>query len=419
MVEKRLTLKKGEEAARFSTIVLIALAILKGLVSFASGSIALLAGTIDSFTDVFSSMAVWFGLSLAKRKPTERFPYGYYKAETFALLIVSLAFIASSILIISESFQKLFSPYIISFSALALAVAAISAVIYYLLGIYKTRVGRHIGSQALISEGSHSRIDVYTSVLVFAGVFLGIVGYPIGEAIIGLLIGFYVLFRGLMFGKDAALVLMDVSPSPQRIEEIKEVAESIHGVLGTHDIRLRKSGPAFFGEMHLELQEGLSLERAHAISEEVERKVKERFNDLELVTVHVGIAHKKTRRIAVPVAENKGLDSATSQHFGNAPFFAFIDVQENQIIGSHIKENEGAKVSKKKGIETANSLIAENVDAVIASGVGEGPFNTLGNRLVIIFHLPEPMTVREAIHLFNQNSLERMTAPTEKQEGIE
>jgi cation diffusion facilitator family transporter len=416
VVEKRVTLKKGEEAARLSAIVLIGLAVLKGMVSFASGSVALLAGTIDSFTDVFSSIAVWAGLSIAKKKPTERFPYGYYKAETFALLVVSLVFIASSILIMLESFQKLFVVYVISFSDLALAVAALSAVVYYLLAVYKTRVGRQIGSQALISEGLHSRIDVYASVLVFAGVFLGVVGHPVGESIIGFLIGAYVLSRGLMFGKDAAMVLMDVSPSPQRVKEMKEIAENVPGVQGTHNVRLRKSGPVFFGEMHVELQEGLSLERAHAISEEVERRIKERFSDLEIVTVHVGLAHKKTRRIAVPIVENKGLDSLTSQHFGSAPFFAFIDTQENQITRFYVKENEGAKQSQKKGLVAANLLIGENIDAIIAGGVGEGPFHTLGNNLVLIYALPRSLTIREAIRLLSQNLLDRMASPTKKHE---
>ena len=293
MNEKRIPLKKGEEAARLSTIILLTLGILKGIVSIASGSVALLAGTIDSFSDVFSSIAVWAGLNIAKKKPTERFPYGYYKAETFALLTVSLILMASSILIMLDSFQKFFEVYVISFSDLALAVSALSAVIYYLLAKYKTRIGRQIGSQALISEGLHSMVDVYTSVLVFVGVFLAVFGYPVGEALIGFMIGVYVLIRGLLFGKDAALVLMDVSPSPQRVKEMREIAESVPGVKGTHDIRLRKSGPVFFGEMHVELQEGLSLERAHVISEEVEARIKEHFKDLELVTVHVGLAHRK------------------------------------------------------------------------------------------------------------------------------
>ena len=416
MSENRISFRKGEKAAKLSTIVLLALGILKGIVAVVSGSVALLAGTIDSFSDVFSSIAVWAGLRIAKKKPTERFPYGYYKAETFALLTVSLILVASSILIMFESFQKFFEVYVISFSAIALVVAALSAIIYYLLAKYKGRVGRQIGSQALISEGLHSMIDVYTSLLVFVGVFLGVLGFQIGEALIGFVMGAYVLARGLWFGKDAVLVLMDVSPSPQRVKEMKEIAESVHGVEGTHEVRLRKSGPVFFAEMHVELQEGLSLEKAHVISEEVETKIKERFKDLELVTVHVGLAHRKKTRIAIPILEDRGLDSSANLHFGSAPYFAFVEVEEGQIMGFYVKENEGAKLSRQKGIQAAHLLVKEKTDVVFAGDLGEGPFHVLGDNLIQIYSLPKVMEIREAIRLLNQNSLERMVSPTERHE---
>ncbi len=414
MNEKRTPLKKGEEAARLSTIILLALGILKGITSIASGSVALLAGTIDSFSDVFSSIAVWAGLNVAKRKPTERFPYGYYKAETFALFAVSLIIVASSVLIMFESFQKFFEVYVISFSDLALAVSAVSAIVYYLLAKYKARVGGQVGSQALISEGLHSMIDVYTSLLVFVGVFLAVLGYPAGEALIGFVIGLYVMIRGLLYGKDAALVLMDVSPSPQRVKEMKEIAEAVNGVRGTHDVRLRKSGPVFFGEMHVELKEGLSLEKAHVISEEVETRIKERFKDLELITVHVGLAHRKKTRIAIPIVENKGLESSVSLHFGSAPYFAFIDVEEGQIVGSYVKANEGAKLSHKKGIQAANLLIEENVTAVLAGGIGEGPFHILGDNLIQIYSISKSVKIIETVNLLNTALLKRMTSPTEE-----
>ncbi|MGD0645261.1 MAG: cation diffusion facilitator family transporter [Candidatus Bathyarchaeia archaeon] len=416
MGENRISFRKGEKAAKLSTIILLPLGILKGIVAIVSGNVALLASAIDSFSDVFSSIAVWVGLRIAKRKPTERFPYGYYKAETFALLTVALIIVASSILSMLESVQKFFETSFILFSDLALAVAALSAVIYYLLGIYKQRVGRQVGSQALISEGLHSMVDAYTSVLVFVGVFLALLGYQFVEALIGVVISVYVLIRGLRFGKDAVLVLMDVSPSPQRVKEMKEIAESVHGVNGTHDVRLRKSGPVFFGEMHVELQEGLSLERAHVISEEVETRIKERFTDLELVTVHVGLAHRKKTRIAIPIVEDKGLESSVSLHFGSAPYFAFIDVEEGQIVGSYVKANEGAKLSHKKGIQAANLLVEENVNVTLAANVGEGPFHVLGDQLIQIYSIPKSMEIKEAVNLLNKTLLERMTSPTENQD---
>ncbi len=413
MAEKN-TFNKGEKAASRSALTLIVLGIIKASVAFVSGSTALIAGTIDTFSDVFSSVAVWVGLRIANKKSTERFPYGYFKAETFALLIVSMIIIASSILIMLESWQKLFETATISFSSIALITAAISAVIYYLLAKYKERIGRQIGSQALVSEGLHSMTDVYTSIVVFGGVFFAVFGYQFVEVFVGFAISIYVLVRGLLFGKDAALVLMDVSPNPQIVKEMKEIAESISGVKGTHAVRVRKSGPVFFGEIHIELQEKMSLEKAHVISDIVEVKVKNQIKNLESLTVHAGLAHKKRKRIAIPIDTDKGLDSSSSLHFGSASYFAILDVEGEQILDFQVMANQGAKLPHKKGIKASQQLVEQKVDMLLASSVGEAPFHILSDNLIQIYNLLKSTKIQEAVHYLSQGSLEKMLSPTEK-----
>jgi cation diffusion facilitator family transporter len=93
MNEKNHLFREGERAAIISAAVLLAFSLLKATVSVISGSVALLADSIHSFADIFSSIAVWAGLKLVQKKPTERFPYGYYKAETLALLIVAVTIV--------------------------------------------------------------------------------------------------------------------------------------------------------------------------------------------------------------------------------------------------------------------------------------------------------------------------------------
>jgi predicted Fe-Mo cluster-binding NifX family protein len=168
--------------------------------------------------------------------------------------------------------------------------------------------------------------------------------------------------------------------------------------------------------MHVELQEGLSLEKAHVISEEVETRIKERFKDLGLITVHVGLTHRKKTRIAIPIKEDKGMDSPAVLHFGSAPYFAFIEVEEGQIVSLNVRENEGARLSHKKGIQAANLLVEEKVDIVLAGSLGEGPFHVLGDNLIQIYSLPKSVEIREAIRLLNQNVLEKILSPIEKRE---
>jgi predicted Fe-Mo cluster-binding NifX family protein len=114
--------------------------------------------------------------------------------------------------------------------------------------------------------------------------------------------------------------------------------------------------------------------------------------------------------------EDNGLDSGVSLHFGSAPYFAFMDVEEGQIVSYYSKVNEGAKLAHKKGVQVAHLLVEENVDVVLATSVGESPFHVLRDSIVRIYHLSGSVDIREAIRLLNQNLLKIMETPTEKDE---
>ncbi|MDQ1279388.1 MAG: Cation transporter [Thermoproteota archaeon] len=416
MDENNSSFRHGERAAKLSVIVLLALSVSKGIVALFSGSVALLADSVHSFADIFSSVAVWVGMKLIQKKPSERFPYGYYRAETFALLIVSVTIIASGGLILKEAIDKLSEPGEILFPILVLIVAALSGLSSHYLGRNKRRVGSAIGSQSLVSEGQHSGVDVYASLLVFIGVFFSSLGFPIAEVLAGLAIGAYVIKVGIGFGKDAIFALMDVSLSPDRVTEIKRLAEGVQGIVGVHELRFRKSGPVAFGEMHIDVQKDLPLEKAHQISSEVEERIRKQFKDIESITIHMGVSHKKKIKIGIPILEDKGLESDASLHFGSAPFFAFIEVEGGQIKNVYVKVNEEAKLARKKGITVAHFLTNEKVDVVIAGSLGEGPFHVLRDSLIEIYHLPESVQIGEVIHLINQNMLDKMTSPVEMHE---
>jgi len=221
---------------------------------------------------------------------------------------------------------------------------------------------------------------------------------------------------GLWFGKDAVLVLMDACLSPQKAREIKEIAESVRGVRGVHDLRLHKSGPVSFGEMHIEAEEDIRLMKAHEISDEIEEKIKQRFKDIESIIIHVEPASKEKIKVGIPIVEARGLESRNSMHFGNAPFFAFIEVERGQIANVYLKTNKTAGLVRKKGIDAAKLLVDERVDVVLAGGIGEGPFHLLRDNLVQVYILQKRVDVRESIQLLENNKLEKMIVPFEKKE---
>jgi len=392
----RINLRKGEKAAIYSSLTNLLLAILKGIIGILSGSIALIADSVHSFSDIVASLAVFIGLRLSQRKPDEMFPYGYYKIESFVSLIVSAIIIVTGIEIALESFNAFINPTPIEMPLISLSVAAFSAVISFLLARYKEKVGRDIDSQALINAGKHSFIDIFSSSIVFAGILSSYLGFLSIEGISGILVAFLIVYMGLKLAKDDVLVLLDASMDPEKLNEIKLIAKGVEGVENVHDVKVRRSGPFVFAELHLETEKGLSVREASDITEKVKRTVKDEIRNLDTLTVQIEPYKKEKLRVAVPVENRKGLQSTVSEHFARAPYILFANVSNGEITDIVIKENPGVKLEKKKGLETADFLGKENVDVLIGNEVGEGPMYALNDKLIdVIF--PKGKNLEEII----------------------
>jgi cation diffusion facilitator family transporter len=256
-------LKKGERAAKYSTLTNLILSIIKGVFGLLSGSVALIADSINSFSDIFASFAVYIGLKLSQRKPNQKFPYGYYKAETLSSLIIAGVIIFSGLEIVSESFQGIINPQPLKIPFFAILVAAISVAVSYLMSIYKQKVGEEIESPALLSDAKHSLIDVFSSLLVFVGVLASYIGYLSLQGVAGFFVSLLVIWMGLKIGKNAVLVLLDATLDPKTVEQIKDMALTVDGVVDVHEVKVRSSGPYIFAELHLETKKEISVEKAH------------------------------------------------------------------------------------------------------------------------------------------------------------
>lgn len=386
--EAQANLKKGEKIAKYSSLVNMFLALLKGMVGVLSGSIALIADAVNSFSDIFASIAVYIGLRLSQRKPDEKFPYGYYKLETFSSLVVSLIIIFSGVEIAIESFHSYLNPEPIGIPLISLSVAVISVIMNLVLFRYQGRVGKEIRSQALVNDGKHSLVDALSSCIVFIGIFLAYIGHTSIQGVAGFIIAILIIYMGLKLGKDALLVLLDVGPDPQQIQTIQSLLKTIPGVEGFHDIKIRRSGPFVFAELHLETKKELPVEKAYELSEKVKMKVKDVITELDTLTVQIEPAKKDKMRFVIPLESNKGWDSSISKHFGKAPYFLIAELKKGKLENYKIEVNPGKDLEKKRGIKAAEFLAKEAVDVLISGeDVGEGPSYVLMEELIQIVDL--------------------------------
>ena len=379
---KKDRLKRGEQAAKYSTLTNLALSIIKGVFGVLSGSVALIADSIHSFSDIFASLAVYIGLKLSQRKPDEKFPYGYYKAETMSSLIIAVIILFSGLEIASESVQGIINPQPLKLPVIAILVAVFSVAVSLLLARYKQRVGDEIESPALIGDAKHSLIDVFSSVLVFFGIISSYMGYLSLQGVVGLLVALLIIWMGLKIGKDAVLVLLDASIDTETVQKIKKIALSVDGVEGIHEVRVRSSGPYMFAELHLETKKNLSVEKAHGISDKVERQIREEVGQLETLLVQVEPVKKEVIRFALPLKNKDGLKSIPSNHFGKVPYFLIWDVHHGEIENYQIKDNPAHELEKKRGIKTAEFLVNEKIDVFLGDELGEGPRYALSENVI-------------------------------------
>ncbi|MFP4115825.1 MAG: cation diffusion facilitator family transporter [Candidatus Aenigmatarchaeota archaeon] len=422
MTEKIERLEEGERAALTTTLATVLLAGGKGIVGFFSGSLVLITDAIHSGADILPIFASWFGLKVSQRDPDEKFPYGYYKAESIAALFASLFIIYLGADFIIEGYSKLFEISEISYPFIAGGAALTSIVASGIIARYQKKVGDETGSESLIANAKESAMDVLSSSVVLLAIILSHFKVPYVEGAVTIGIAVLVLKVGLETAKDSIYGLMDVSPSEEIEKEVIKVIGNISGVEGYGNLKLRKAGPFVFGECSVMIRKFVDVDRSHEIAEQIENKVKDSLESVDSFTVHVEPYETDKRRVVIPVRDSNGEDSRISEHFGRGEYFAFVslDMEEKEIENIDIKENEFKDKEIRAGLSASRFVAGEKIDALITKEIGEISFHSLRDQLVDIYDAKGEDVV-EISENFMEEKLERLSEPTREkdQEVIE
>lgn len=402
----------GAKASKNSTLTLLFLSILKGIVGIYSGSSALIADAIHTSLDIFTSLAVWIGLKLSLKGSKEKFPYGYYKADNLVSLFVSVIVLFSGVELVREALQNIKSPIEMELQGIALGTAVFSVIAMYVLSQYKLRIGKQIDSQALIADAIHSYVDVFSSLIVAISIAGSILGVLWLDSVGVLVISVMIFKLGIEMARDSILTLMDAWLDKASIARIRQNVGSIQGVKTVEDIRLRKSGLVVFGEIEVEIEGDANLKRVEILSEEIKKTVKTEVKNLEHLIVDVKPEKVSVMKIAVPVLMQEGLHSKLSRHFSKAPYFIFIELEDEKIKSWNLSENPASGLEKKKGLRAAEFLMNQGASVLIVDEIGEAPFHILRDSFVKLLKMPEKDEDVEKV-IEKVSELDLLTAPTE------
>lgn len=262
---------KGIRALKISLVVLAATALLQLGVFLVSGSVALLADTIHNFSDALTAVPLWIAFMLGRRRATRTYTYGFGRAEDLAGLFIVAMIALSAVVAAVESVSRFFDPQPISNLGWVFAAGLIGFAGNEIVAVYRIRVGREIGSAALVADGFHARTDGFTSLAVVAGVIGVWLGFPLADPIIGLLISaaIFVLLWGT--ARDVGRRLLD-GVDPDLLERTEAAIAPVAPAAST--VRLRWSGHRLHVEVTAPADPDWTMADLASVSRAVEQAVR-------------------------------------------------------------------------------------------------------------------------------------------------
>jgi cation diffusion facilitator family transporter len=281
-----LATERGIWAVKWSLVGLAATAILQVVVVLFSGSAALLADTVHNLGDAATAIPLWIAFTLAQRKPSRRFTYGYGRIEDVAGVIIVLIILLSAAVAAYHSVDRLLHPQLVEHLWAVIVASVIGFVGNEIVAIFRIRVGKQINSAALVADGYHARVDGLTSLGVLFGAVVVWLGYPIADPIVGLLITIAILRIVWESGKAVLTRLVD-GVDPEVIDEISQAVKQAQGVDNVTDVRVRWSGHRLHAEVNLAVRGEMSVAEAHVIALEARHQLLHHLPYLENVIVHV------------------------------------------------------------------------------------------------------------------------------------
>jgi len=276
---------------RIAAISILANVILAGgkiAVGIFSNSAAILAAGLDSFADIFSSLISFIGIKMSGKPADEKHPYGHYKIEVLTGVVITIIIFITGIGIIYDAYRNFLEPAEMTIGYLAFGVMVFSVLVNESMSRLKIYYGKKESSVSLLSDGFHSRIDVFTSVAILVGLFL--TKYWIyADATLALLMGAYIIKEAFTIGKEAIGSLLDVSAGVEIEAKIKSIAKWQN--IEIDNLKTQKKGSIITANLEIKLPSNLNVEEAAKISDKLRQQLVEKIDNLQYVAIQI-VSHQ-------------------------------------------------------------------------------------------------------------------------------
>jgi ferrous-iron efflux pump FieF len=273
-------LKRVTYASVATAIILI---IVKAVAWYLSSSIGILASLVDSLMDSFASIINLFAVRYALQPADEDHQFGHGKAEPLAGLAQASFIAGSAVFLIFNAIERLQNPHELSHGTLGISVMVFATALTLLLVLYQKHVIKVTNNLAIKADSLHYVTDILTNISILVALFLTLKGYLWADAVFAILIALYIFKSAFEIGHNSFQQLMDKKLDEETEALILKTINQTKDVLGFHDFKTRQSGQLVFIQFHLELDERLSLLKAHEIADGLEKNLKSLIPDADII----------------------------------------------------------------------------------------------------------------------------------------
>lgn len=286
-MQKRISREQTVRLLHLATIASVATAILligaKLLAWLITGSVSVLASLVDSLMDAAASLINLVAVRYSLRPADAEHRFGHGKAESLAGLAQATFIAGSAAFLILHAIDRLIHPRLLASLGVGVAVMLFSILSTVVLLAIQHYVIRRTGSTAIRADSLHYATDLLSNSGTLAALLLAHFGWGGMDPLFAIGIAVFILYSAVGIGAEAFQLLMDRELSTELRERIGTEARQHPAVLGVHDLRTRKSGATVFIQLHLELDQDLTLLRAHDIADEVDARIRAALPDAEIL----------------------------------------------------------------------------------------------------------------------------------------
>lgn len=304
------------------------LVVFKAIVGLISGSVAIILDAVNNLTDAVSSIVTIAGIKLARRKPNDRYPFGYGRIEYFSAIIVSCMIIATGVTSLIESVKKIINPVAPEYSIVTIIIIVVAIATKFFLGRYVRSQGEKYNSDALIASGADASFDSLISVATLVCAVVMILFKLNIDGIVGAAISCLICKAGIEMLLESVGSVMGARPDSELVTGIKGLVRTIPGVHGAYDLVLNDYGPSFaIGSIHVEVDDTLTAKELHKLTKRIQSAVLSEYS----VFLTVGFyAHNTTDDMKEVMEDN--IRAIVLSHDGAIGMHAFYTDDELMLM---------------------------------------------------------------------------------------